>query len=88
MESFISFVVKHLVGNPDAVSVERGTDDKGRDVYKLHVAQEDLGQVIGKEGKTANAIRTLVIAVAAKQGQRAGFEIVDPERDRVKRSDS
>lgn len=82
MESFISFVVKHLVANPDAVSVELGTDEKGREVFKLHVANEDLGQVIGKEGKTANAIRTLVIAAAAKQGRRAGFEIVDPERSR------
>jgi predicted RNA-binding protein YlqC (UPF0109 family) len=84
MESFISFVVKHLVANPDSVTVELGTDDKGREVFRLHVAHEDLGQVIGKEGKTANAIRTLVIAAAAKQGRRAGFEIVDPQRDRTR----
>jgi uncharacterized protein len=80
MEEFISFIVKHLVENPDAVRVEGAEKDNGRHVYRLHVGDGDLGQVIGKEGKTAKSIRTLVIAVAARNGLRAGFEIVDPAR--------
>ncbi len=81
MEEFISFIVKHLVDNPDAVRVERVEKESGRATYRLNVGDGDLGQVIGKEGKTAKSIRTLVIAVAARKGLRAGFEIVDPERD-------
>lgn len=80
MEQFISFIVKHLVDNPDAVLVEHAEKESGRHLYRLHVGDGDLGQVIGKEGKTAKSIRTLVIAVAARQGLRAGFEIVDPAR--------
>lgn len=80
MEEFISFVVKHLVDDPDAVHVEHLETENGRHLYRLHVGAGDLGQVIGKEGKTAKSIRTLVIAVAARKGLRAGFEIVDPAR--------
>jgi len=82
MEEFISFVVKHLVDNPDAVQVEHLEIENGRHLYRLRVGDGDLGQVIGKEGKTAKSIRTLVIAVAARKGQRAGFEIIDPARPR------
>jgi len=80
MEDFISFIVKHLVDHPDAVRVEKHTEDDKREVYRLHVGDGDLGQVIGKEGKTARSLRTLVFAAAARQGRRAGFEIVDPAR--------
>jgi predicted RNA-binding protein YlqC (UPF0109 family) len=80
MEEFISFIVKHLVDNPDAVRVERVEKETGRYLYRLKVGEGDLGQVIGKEGKTAKSIRTLVIAAAARKGQRAGFEILDPGR--------
>lgn len=80
MEEFISFIVKHLVDNPDAVRVEHLEKESGRHLYRLNVGDGDLGQVIGKEGKTAKSIRTLVIAVAARKGLRAGFEIVDPAR--------
>jgi uncharacterized protein len=80
MEEFISFVVKHLVDNPDAVRVEHVEKESGRHLFRLIVGDGDLGQVIGKEGKTAKSIRTLVIAVAARKGLRAGFEIVDPAR--------
>jgi predicted RNA-binding protein YlqC (UPF0109 family) len=80
MEEFISFIVKHLVDNPDAVRVEHVEGESGRHLFRLRVGQGDLGQVIGKEGKTAKSIRTLVIAAAARHGLRAGFEIVDPAR--------
>jgi uncharacterized protein len=80
MEKFISFIVKHLVDNPDAVHVEHLEKESGRHLYRLNVGEGDLGQVIGKEGKTAKSIRTLVIAAAARKGVRAGFEIIDPAR--------
>jgi hypothetical protein len=80
MEEFISFIVKHLVDHPDVVRVEKETLEDNRDVYRLHVGDGDLGQVIGKDGKTARSLRTLVFAAAARQGHRAGFEIVDPAR--------
>jgi uncharacterized protein len=88
MEEFISFIVKHLVDNPDAVRVEHLEKESGRHLYRLHVGDGDLGQVIGKEGKTAKSIRTLVIAVAARKGLRAGFEIVDPARPHDDSADS
>jgi hypothetical protein len=80
MQDFISFIVKHLVDHPDAVRVERLVQDDNRDVYRLHVGDGDLGQVIGKDGKTARSLRTLVFAAAARLGHRAGFEIFDPAR--------
>lgn len=78
MEDFISFIVKHLVEKPDQVRIETINEENGRVLYKLFVGQGDLGQVIGKEGRTARSLRTLVFAAAARRGIRAGFEIVDP----------
>ena len=88
MEQFISFIVKHLVDHPDAVRVDRQTHEDNREVYRLHVGDGDLGQVIGKDGKTARSLRTLVFAAAARQGRRAGFEIVDPARENEQRPDA
>jgi predicted RNA-binding protein YlqC (UPF0109 family) len=81
MEEFISFIVKHLVTDPDAVSVER-VEKEGDVVYRLRVGDGDLGQVIGKEGRTAKSLRILLIASAARAGQRARLEIVDPAKER------
>ena len=80
MEEFISFIVKHLVTDPDAVAVEK-TEQDGRIIYRLRVGDGDLGQVIGKEGRTARSLRILLIAAAARAGERAGLEIVDPAKE-------
>jgi len=80
MEEFISFIAKHLVTDPDSVSVERA-EKEGSIVYRLHVGDGDLGQVIGKEGRTAKSLRILLIAAAARAGQRARLEIVDPAKE-------
>ena len=80
MEEFISFIVKHLVTDPDAVAVEK-TEQDGRIIYRLRVGDGDLGQVIGKEGRTARSLRILLIAAAARSGERAGLEIVDPAKE-------
>ena len=70
MKELISFIVAKLVDEPDAVEVvER--DEGDTIIIELRVAKDDLGKVIGKQGKTAQAMRTLLTAIAAKDGKRA-----------------
>lgn len=76
MKDFLEFVAKHLVDHPEAVGVlveETG----GRTVYTLCVDPQEVGKVIGKRGRTAQALRTLLSAVAAREGKRAILEIRD-----------
>lgn len=77
MKEFVEFIAKHLVDNPDNVFVEEKTAEEKKVVLALKVGPEDIGKVIGKQGKTAQAMRTLLTAVAAKEGKRAILEIVD-----------
>ncbi|TKJ39784.1 RNA-binding protein [candidate division LCP-89 bacterium B3_LCP] len=76
MKEFIEFIAKHLVDDPDQVNVTEVESDKGL-LLKLSVGESDIGRVVGKEGRTARSIRTLLIAVAARQGIRAALEILD-----------
>src|ERR1700694_5161088 len=75
-QQFIEFIVKSLVGNPDAVSIERTIDEKGV-LLELTVAPEDLGRVIGKRGATAQSLRTLLRALGTKNEARYNLKIVD-----------
>lgn len=75
-QQFIEFVVKSLVGNPDAVSVARSVDEKGV-LLELTVDPEDLGRVIGKRGATAQSLRTLLRALGTKNEARYNLKIVD-----------
>jgi predicted RNA-binding protein YlqC (UPF0109 family) len=77
MKEFIEYIAKHLVDNPDQVEVEEREPEENKVVLALKVQQEDVGKVIGKQGKTAQAMRTLLTAIAAKEGQRAILEILD-----------
>jgi predicted RNA-binding protein YlqC (UPF0109 family) len=77
MKEFIEFIAKHLVDNPDGVAIEEKGGDEKKYIYTLKVSAEDVGKVIGKQGKTAQAMRTLLTAVAAKEGKRAILEILD-----------
>ena len=77
MKGFIEFIAKHLVDNPDGVVVEEKTLEDRKVVLSLKVQADDVGKVIGKQGKTAQAMRTLLTAVAAKDGKRAILEILD-----------
>jgi len=77
MKEFIEFIVKSLVDNPDAVNIEMKVGEDKKYIFTLKVAAEDIGKVIGKQGKTAVAIRTLLTAVAAKEGKRTVMEILD-----------
>jgi len=75
-QQFIEYIVKSLVGNPDAVSIERRIDEKGV-LLELTVDPEDLGRVIGKRGATAQSLRTLLRALGTKNDARYNLKIVD-----------
>lgn len=77
MKEFIEYIAKYLVDDPEAVVVEETIDQEKKVNLTLRVKQQDVGKVIGKKGKTAIAMRTLLTAVAAKEGKRATLEIVD-----------
>ena len=75
-QQFVEFIVKSLVGNPDAVKVDRSVDEKGV-LLELTVDAEDLGRVIGKRGATAQSLRTLLRALGTKNDARYNLKIVD-----------
>lgn len=77
MKEFIEFIAKHLVDGPDGVVIEEKKPEDNKVVLTLKVKPEDVGKVIGKQGKTAQAMRTLLTAIAAKEGKRAILEILD-----------
>lgn len=78
-QQFIEYIVKSLVGDPDAVKVERRIDEKGV-LLELTVAAEDLGRVIGKRGATAQSLRSLLRALGTKNDARYNLKIVDVDR--------
>ena len=91
-QEFVEFVVKALVDTPDAVKTNRTIDERGV-LITLDVDQKDMGMVIGREGATAKAIRTLLRVVGAKNNARVNLKINEPEgstrgqnRDDSKRS--
>ena len=76
MREFLEYIAKQLVDNPDAVQIaEEERDNKV--IFKLKVGQPDIGKNIGKQGRTAQSLRVLLSAVAAKQGKRAILEVED-----------
>ena len=74
MEELLDYLARNLVDRPDAVRVER-TERDGAVVLRLHVAEEDIGKVIGRQGRVARALRAVVRAGAARQRQRVLLEI-------------
>ncbi|GAB4291503.1 MAG: KH domain-containing protein [Ignavibacteriaceae bacterium] len=77
MKEFIDFIVKQLVDDPDAVVIEEQMPEENKVVLNVKVQPNDIGKIIGKHGKTAQAMRVLLTAVAAKEGKRAILEIQD-----------
>lgn len=75
-ERVLEFVAKQLVDNPDDVRVEVEEDDREL-VLNLHVNDDDLGKVIGKRGRTAKALRTLVKAAGSLDDENVTVEIID-----------
>ncbi|WP_375773491.1 KH domain-containing protein [Archangium gephyra] len=79
MEQLIIYLARALVDQPDQVSL-RASDVEGARLYELKVAPEDVGKVIGRDGRTVGALRTLLGAAAQKQGQKVRLEIQDDRR--------
>ncbi len=75
MKELVEFIAKSIVNDPDKVVVTEETNEQGT-TLKLQVADEDKGRVIGKQGRIAEAMRTLIRVKAAKNGTRATLEIV------------
>lgn len=77
-QSFVEMVVKAIVEHPDDVKTERTIDEMGV-LIKLSVNPEDMGKIIGKDGRTAKAIRTLLRVIGAKNNARVNLKIIEPE---------
>ena len=76
MTELIRFIARELVDKPDEVDVQE-FDEEGEIVIELHVAEEDLGKVIGKQGRTARAMRNVLAAAGTKRKKRYALEIVE-----------
>jgi predicted RNA-binding protein YlqC (UPF0109 family) len=77
MKEFVEYIAKNLVDHPEGVAVNESVNEEKKYVLSLRVQPDDIGKVIGKQGKTAQAMRTLLTAIAAKEGKRAILEIED-----------
>ncbi len=77
MQELLEYLAKALVDDPEAVRVESFDEDDGSVVLELSVGEADYGQVIGRGGRTANALRTVLKAAAVKQERRVFVDIVD-----------
>ena len=75
MKDLLEYIAKSLVDSPDSVTVEETESGDGTVVLTLHVASSDMGRVIGKQGKIAKAIRTVVKSGASYQNKRVAVEI-------------
>ena len=77
MKELLEYLVRQLVEAPAEVSVEQFEEDDGTVVLELAVAEDDYGRIIGRGGRTANALRTVVKASAVKENRRVLVDIVD-----------
>ena len=80
MQAFLEQVVKGLVDNPDAVNITE-VDQERTTVYELRLHPTDVGRIIGKSGRTINAIRSLMQASSAKAGKFTRLEVIDEKDD-------
>ncbi|HEV2456527.1 MAG TPA: KH domain-containing protein [Verrucomicrobiae bacterium] len=76
MQEFLEYVVKGLVQKPDAVTITP-IERSGMTVYELRMDPGDVGKIIGRQGVTINAIRSLLLAGSAKKGLRCSLEIIE-----------
>lgn len=77
-QEFIEYVVKSIVNHPEDVKAERTVDERGV-LITLHINQDDMGYVIGRQGQTARALRILLKIVGAKSNARVNLKIYEPE---------
>ena len=76
MKELLLYMAKNLVDNPEAVTVTELDGEDGK-VLELHVAEGDMGKVIGRQGRSAKEIRTIIKTVAQRTGEKVTVEIVD-----------
>ncbi|HAX17634.1 MAG TPA: RNA-binding protein [Actinobacteria bacterium] len=77
VKELLEYIVKELVDNPDEVQITEEEEGDKTVIFKLKVAENDLGKVIGKKGRTANAIRVVMRAASAKRGKSSIVKIID-----------
>ena len=87
LKSMVEYLAKSLVDHPENVSVNEVEGEKTT-ILELSVSEDDLGKIIGKHGRTARAMRTVVSAAASKEHKRAVLEILEGDRDRFSTSDA
>jgi uncharacterized protein len=75
LAELLEYLARQLVDEPDAVRVEQEEDEYGALVLHLHVAEDDVGKVIGRQGRVARALRTVIRACAAAENRRVQLEI-------------
>lgn len=80
-KEFVEYIVKSIVDHPDDVKAKRSVDEMGV-LIELSVHAEDMGKIIGKEGRTAKSIRTLLRVLGAKNNARVNLKIIEPEGGR------
>jgi uncharacterized protein len=78
MKELVQFLARQLVNNPDAVEVKETQSDTAS-ILELKVAKEDLGRIIGKQGRTAKSIRTILNAAASRTNRKVVLEIVEEQ---------
>ena len=85
-QTFVEYIVRAIVNHPEDVRTERTVDERGV-LITLHINQEDMGYVIGRQGQTARAVRTLLKIVGAKNDARVNLKIYEPEGSRPPRKE-
>jgi len=85
-QEFVEYVVKAIVDNPEDVKTDRKIDEMGV-LIELTVNPSDMGQVIGKEGRTAKALRTLLRVLGAKENARINLKITEPEGSEARKTE-
>lgn len=78
MKAFVEFVVRSVATRPEAVEVEE-SEQAGVRVYRVRVAPEDIGRVIGRQGQVIQAVRTILRAVVTRRGERVQVELAQEE---------
>ncbi len=78
MKELVQYLAQSIVNQPDAVEVTETQDDNGS-VVEIKVAKEDLGRIIGRQGRTANSLRTILNAAAARVDRKIVLEIIDEQ---------
>jgi predicted RNA-binding protein YlqC (UPF0109 family) len=77
LKELLAYMARQLVDSPDEVKVDEFEEDDGTLVFELSVAEDDYGKVIGRGGRTANALRLVVKAAATKENRRVLVDIID-----------